>query len=234
MTIPRTAHLLCEVPNDPIDTVLPTQMTNEDLTDQKIFDQEIDPLLSSLSLPSVVSVHGESGTGKSIVAAQTASMNLRLGRTVNVFLLGQTAQVSQFLNQTMGIGLDLYRHLRTNALRLFQREPLSFGQLTLAMLAAPQSDLVVVDHVEHVLGTRVADAERALAWIMKSRQRSSLFLAGIEVGTERAWAHVQMDLTRAGRDVELAHADSIVDIRIGSRKFTRSLRVASTGLEVWT
>ena len=77
-----------------------------------------EPLLTSLLGARVISVHGQPGTGKSLLAAQVALLFLDSGRSVDVLLLGQPGDAGRFLNQTMGVGMDLYSHLRTSALQL--------------------------------------------------------------------------------------------------------------------
>lgn len=198
-----------------------------------ILDPEVDPLLRELQPPCVISIHGDSGTGKSLIAAQVALSFLRRGSTVNAFLLGNGGQVSQFLNQTMGIGLDPYCYIRATSLRLFEEPPLRFKQLAYRLLTAASADLFLIDRLDLVLHAHSAEVEPALAWLLLSSGRSSILVTSSDVGIERTFADVQIDLSRTGRDVERAHADSIMDVRIGTVKITRSLRVAATGLELW-
>jgi PhoH-like protein len=198
-----------------------------------ILDPEVDALLEELQRPSVISIHGDSGTGKSLIAAQLAVSYLRVGKSVNVLLLGRGGQAAQFLNQTMGIGLDLYSHLRTSRLWLFEESPLPYHELIHRVLVAPVSDLFLIDRVEMVLNAPVADVEPGLAWLLLTLGSSSILVTNSDVGKERSFSDVQIDLSRTGRDVERAHADSIMYVHIGTTSITRCLRVAATGLELW-
>jgi Torsin len=196
-------------------------------------DPEVDAQLEHLQQPFVISIHGDSGTGKSLIAAQIALTSLRAGRSVNVLLLGRGGQAAQFLNQTMGIGLDLYSYLRIMRLRLFEESSLSYHDLTRRLLAAPIADLFLIDRVEMVVDAPVADVESGLAWLLLTLGSSSILVTNSDVGKERSFCDTQIDLRRTGRDVERAHADSIMDVNIGTTSIKRCLRVAATGLELW-
>jgi hypothetical protein len=208
------------------------QVTTDETTQPSWLDADAPRLLQE-PIFHCISIHGQSGTGKSLFAAHLASTYLNLDQSVTALLLGKDGQVAQFLNQTMGIGLDLYHHLRSGAFRVLERDPPSFADLMWAVSTMPQSDMILIDHVEYVNDAKATDVERTLAWLLRSTCKALLFTASVDVGAYRDFATIQIDLSHTGRDVQRAYADAVVEIRAGTSSITRSLRVAATGLELW-
>lgn len=196
-------------------------------------DEAIDSLLRLRHRSETVSIRGEPGTGKSLLMAQLLATELGLGRSASVHHIGQAGEGQQFLNQSMGIHIDLYRFLQTRSLRLFELLPLRIEELISHLSESADPDICVLDSADRVVGD-LNDVELVIASVLREAGRTSVIVSRRKDTDVRPEATVQIDMVRTGQDVVRAAADAILIVRRGEQEVRRALRVGATEIYVWS
>lgn len=199
-----------------------------------VLDEEIVACLSGIERPSAVAVRGGPGTGKSLLAAHLLDIHLRTHAVAGACLrVSPAGGVRQFLNQAMGVGINLYSHLRTQALFLLEVEP-SPRSICAALLSLPATvDVVMFDAIQSFGSMTSATLTEALAALVKARHQSALLVTDHALDTSLSSLDATFDLVRTGRDVERAQADALLYVTCNSLKLTRNFNVGATRLHVW-
>lgn len=188
-------------------------------------------MISALQSPFMISVRGERGTGKTLVGAHICHWCLRVGLQVDVVLLSH-GDSAVFLNQTLGIGLDLFSFECQGRLRVHELQPNLTYIAALVRECSPRPRALMVDGVERLLQAR--EIEPILGWLLKQNDISSVLVRSTDA-TQAAihTADLSIQLTRSGHDVRSAAADSTMTVVDGSKRADRSFHVASQGLHLW-
>lgn len=171
----------------------------------------VDKLTQDLPNPAMISIRGASGSGKTVVGERLLEATIAAGQTARVLLLDDTGR--DYLNQATGVWIDLLSPIPDGQLTLDAVAPSDIYAICRSPVVCPNVDVLVVDSLEELEDISPREIEESLAWLGAENDTSIICISESDLGNERTYADLTIDMEQLSGDEEVWQADSVFTIR---------------------
>lgn len=188
-------------------------------------------LRTTLQAPLTISVHGEHGTGKSLIGATLAYVIAEASRSLVTFSLAGRGATQQLLNQMVALGIPPYEILlsgRMTAADVFGATESNLRSLLDSYLT---DDTVILLEDLHLVRGNAADIERHLLEAAVAAGAHMVVVSAVSPSTDDRRAEIDIDLTLDALQVETGAWDAVMRVRTESRWPDRLVRIGDRALE---
>jgi KaiC/GvpD/RAD55 family RecA-like ATPase len=179
-----------------------------------------------------VSVYGEPGTGKSVVAASIAVQTMDLGLPCVIISLGRPGSARQLLNQMLALGMPPFARILRRQLTVCELSSPTSARLTDIVQSHLSRDAsILVEDIHQVTDVKTETVEKQVHDLARSAGATSIVVGMRNKGRAKSLADVRIDLTRGAVEVERGMWDALMTIKTASGRTAFLVKVGDKSLE---
>lgn len=185
--------------------------------------------LSRQPTPTSCSVHGESGTGRSVLAAYIAFSLQALGTESALMVIGPPASARQLLNQMAAVSLPPFEPIFRRRLRILQSDALAVDTICewIERHRSTRRSALVVDNF-HLAAGADNESEARIHKVASLKGISSVVVTSNPPLCPQV--DVRIELTRHAVDVETGQWDAVFRLRVRTLDERYRFRIGNDGL----